>query len=64
MDPAEPALTAALAVRLHALAGDLASGAGPGRTGRPLAADDLTRALPAAWSALHGARSRHDGAPR
>ena len=63
-DPSEPALTAALAVRLHALAGDLAAGAGPGRTGRPLAAADLTRALPAAWSALHGARSRHDGAPR
>ena len=63
-EPSEPALTAALAVRLHALAGELASGAGPGRTGRPLAADDLTRALPAAWSALHGARSRHDGAPR
>lgn len=63
-DPSEPALTAALAVRLHALAGELAAGAGPGRTGRPLAAADLTRALPAAWSALHGARSRHDGAPR
>ena len=63
-EPSEPALTAALAVRLHALAGNLAAGAGPGRTGRPLAADDLTRALPAAWSALHGARSRHDGAPR
>ena len=51
-------------MRLHALAGELAAGAGPGRTGRPLAAADLTRALPAAWSALHGARSRHDGAPR
>ena len=63
-EPSEPALTAALAVRLHALAGELAAGAGPGRTGRPLAAADLTRALPAAWSALHGARSRHDGAPR
>ena len=63
-DPAEPALTAALAVRLHALAGELAAGAGPGRTGRPLAALDLAGALPAAWSALHGARSRHDGAPR
>ncbi len=63
-ESADPALAAALAVRLHALAGDLASGAGPGRTGRPLAALDLTRTLPAAWSALHGGRSRHDGAPR
>ena len=63
-DPADPALAAALAVRLHALAGDLASGAGPGRTGRPLAALDLTRTLPAAWSALHGGRIRPAGAPR
>ena len=63
-EPSEPALTAALAVRLHALAGELAAGAGPGRTGRPLAALDLAGVLPAAWSALHGARSRHDGAPR
>ena len=63
-ESADPALAAALAVRLHALAGDLASGAGPGCTGRPLAALDLAGALPAAWSALHGARSRHDGAPR
>lgn len=63
-ESADPALAAALAVRLHALVGDLASGAGPGRTGRPLAALDLTRTLPAAWSALHGGRSRHDGAPR
>lgn len=30
-EPSEPALTAALAVRLHALAGELAAGAGPGR---------------------------------
>ena len=63
-ESADPALAAALAVRLHALAGDLASGAGPGCTGRPLAALDLAGALPAAWSALHGARSRHDGVPR
>ena len=63
-ESADPALAAALAVRLHALAGDLASGAGPGCTGRPLAALDLAGALPAAWSALHGGRSRHDGVPR
>lgn len=49
---------AALAVRLHALAGALASGwAGPG-TGHPVAAGDLLDHLPRAWEALRSKADR------
>ncbi|AMD88493.1 hypothetical protein AXF14_07370 [Actinomyces radicidentis] len=52
--PLDPAAVAALAVRLHAEAGRLASertGAAP--AGGPVAALDVAEALPAAWRLLH-----------
>lgn len=58
--PLDPAAVAALAVRLHAEAGRLASErAGAVPTGGPIAALDVAEALPAAWRLLHD--RAHDG---
>ena len=58
---------AALAIRLHAQAGWIASrrsagpGAAPAPSGGPIGAGDLCESLPAAWRLLHDCRDR-DGA--
>ena len=54
MDAVDAPARAALAVRLHAVAAELASGAGARPPGHPLAALDLTDHLPRACAAVGG----------